>query len=90
MEQIGPNHRLVNFRLFYLITQMIGVALIILMISWVGIHLGGLGWNHNAPKIIFNWHPILMTIGMVFLYGNCESFISQTRITVNKFMIICK
>lgn len=66
--------RLVNFRLLYLIAQLIGVILIILIISWIGIHLQGFGWDYDVPAVLFNWHPILMTIGMVFLYGNCEYF----------------
>lgn len=65
--------RLVNFRLLYLVTQLIGIILIILIASWIGVHLNGFGWDYEQPKILFNWHPILMTLGMVFLYGNCES-----------------
>jgi cytochrome b-561 len=65
-------NRLVNFRLLYLITQMIGVVIAILVASWIGIHLKGFGWDYDAPSVLFNWHPILMSIGMVFLYGNGE------------------
>lgn len=71
MDQTGQG-RFVNFRLIYFVTQLIGIATIILIVSWVGIHLNGLGWNYEKPMIIFNWHPVMMTIGMVFLYGNCE------------------
>ena len=72
MEEIGgySSSRLVNFRLFYLITQMVGLTIIILVASWIGIHLNGLGISD--PVTQFNWHPLLMTMGMVFLYGNCE------------------
>lgn len=71
MEQT-QQARLVNFRLLYLVTQLIGVVLIILVVSWVGIHLNGFGWDYAQPFVLFNWHPIFMTIGMVFLYGNCK------------------
>lgn len=64
--------RYVNFRLLYLITQLIGTAIIILIASWIGLHLGGFSWDYENPKVLFNFHPIFMTIGMVFLYGNCE------------------
>lgn len=64
--------RLVNFRLLYLVTQMIGIILIILIASWIGIHLKGFSWDYEKPAIMFNWHPICMTMGMIFLYGNCE------------------
>lgn len=72
MDEIGehPRERLVNFRIIYMITQMVGITLIILMISWVSIYLGGVGLS--TPQLEFNWHPILMTIGMIYLYGNCK------------------
>jgi len=70
MEEIGANGRhLVNFRLFYLVSQVVGVTIFILVMSWVGIHLDGVSWASN-PKTEFNWHPILMTLGMILLYGN--------------------
>uniref|UniRef100_U5ETM5 Putative non-vertebrate eumetazoan cytochrome b n=1 Tax=Corethrella appendiculata TaxID=1370023 RepID=U5ETM5_9DIPT len=70
MEEIGgPSASLSNFRILYLITQMVGGAIIILVGSWIGVHLGGLAWT-RYPSIQFNWHPLLMVIGMVFLYGN--------------------
>ncbi|XP_055373336.1 plasma membrane ascorbate-dependent reductase CYBRD1 isoform X2 [Condylostylus longicornis] len=58
-----------NFKVLYLVTQLVGITLIILMTSWIGIHLNGFGGTSN-PSIEFNWHPFLMTIGMIFLYGN--------------------
>lgn len=75
MEEIGSSARyLVNFRLFYLISQVVGVTIVILVLCWIGIHLNGFGWAAN-PSIQFNWHPFLMVLGMIFLYGNCKSFI---------------
>ncbi|XP_031623209.1 cytochrome b561 [Contarinia nasturtii] len=58
-----------NFHLMYLILQLIGFTLMILMFCWVFIYLGGLSWS-ATPNIQFNWHPLLMTIGMIYLYGN--------------------
>lgn len=66
--------KLASFRLLYLIAQMVGVTVLILMTSWIYLYLGGLGFSD--PSIEFNWHPILMTIGMIYLYGNSESLIS--------------
>lgn len=63
--------KLVNFRLFYLILQMVGATIIILMTSWIYIFLKGFAWS-SAPAIQFNWHPLLMTIAMIYLYGNCK------------------
>lgn len=71
MDEINGSRHLVNFRLLYSISHVIGFIIFILIASWVGIHLGGVGWSSN-PGIQFNWHPILMTLGMILLYGNCK------------------
>lgn len=63
-----------DFRLLYLILQTIGCTLIILMLVWVFGYAGGLSWS-ATPNVQFNWHPLLMTIGMVYLYGNCKKTI---------------
>jgi len=71
MDEIGETshaQRLVNFRIFYMIAQMLGITIIILMAAWISLFLGGFGWS--TPKIEFNWHPMLMTIGMIYLFGN--------------------
>ena len=64
--------RFVNFRLLYLVTQLVGVVLILLVASWILIHLDGFGYDTNQVKILINWHPFCMSFGMVFLYGNCK------------------
>lgn len=67
--------RLPKYRLFYflyVIMHIIGISIIILMFLWTYNHSGGLGWS-NKPSLQFNWHPLLMTIGMVYLYANCKS-----------------
>uniref|UniRef100_A0A1L8E017 Putative cytochrome b n=1 Tax=Nyssomyia neivai TaxID=330878 RepID=A0A1L8E017_9DIPT len=70
MEEIGASpQRLGNFRVLYLLTLLIGLILVCLVGGWIGGHLGGLAWQSN-PAVQFNWHPLLMILGMVFLYGN--------------------
>ncbi|XP_055531293.1 plasma membrane ascorbate-dependent reductase CYBRD1 [Wyeomyia smithii] len=70
MENNGPSAGSYNnFRVLYLITQMVGAAIVIMVGSWIGAHLGGLAWT-SRPSVQFNWHPLLMTMGMIFLYGN--------------------
>jgi hypothetical protein len=31
---------------------------------------GGFAWGAEDPGKAFNWHPLLMLIGLIFLYGN--------------------
>ena len=33
------------------------------------LYRGGFAWQ-DKPQYEFNWHPLLMTIGLIFLYGN--------------------
>ena len=42
---------------------------VVLVGIWTGHHLGGFAWQSD-PKHEFNWHPLLMTLGMIYLYGN--------------------
>lgn len=67
-----PTTKLVNFRILYLVTQLIGVFMIIFVALWIGIYLNGFGWDYENLPVLFNWHPMLMSLGMVFLYGNCK------------------
>ncbi|XP_062550116.1 transmembrane ascorbate-dependent reductase CYB561-like [Armigeres subalbatus] len=57
-----------NFNIIYWITQLVGLAVVIMTGCWVGVHQGGVAWNEQ-PSIQFNWHSLLMTIGLIYLYG---------------------
>lgn len=86
MERTGQG-RLVNFRLLYLVAQLIGVVLIILTLSWILLHLNGLSYDYSTPSLIFNWHPLMMVIGMVFLYGNCECLSTTNQSVFHAFFL---
>jgi len=62
---------LINFKVLYVLTQLCGLTMIVLVGTWIGQHFGGLGGTSN-PGLEFNWHPLFMTIGFIYLYGNCE------------------
>lgn len=81
-----PHYKYADFRLLYLIMQMIGGLIIILMACWVFFYLGGLSWS-STPSVQFNWHPLLMTIGMIYLYGNCKH-LPMTRAAINKSLTL--
>ncbi|XP_059608769.1 transmembrane ascorbate-dependent reductase CYB561 [Phlebotomus argentipes] len=79
MEEIGASN-LGHFNSLYLGTLLVGLLLVILVGGWIGSHLGGLAW-HSNPAVQFNWHPLLMTIGMIFLYGNAILIYRGFRMT---------
>ena len=75
MEQIRESpsqiqsHSLEGFIPLLTLTEGCGALLMILMAVWTGYYRQGFSWRSN-PKLEFNWHPLLMTIGLVFLYAN--------------------
>lgn len=74
MESSGINRReLEGFPLFYGLAQGMGAVAVILVTVWAGHYRGGFAWTSD-PKLEFNWHPVLMTLSMVFLYGNGKCY----------------
>ncbi|KAF4519189.1 hypothetical protein B566_EDAN008252 [Ephemera danica] len=58
-----------GFSLLFGLSEGIGAVVVILMAIWLGNYRGGFAWHSNV-QLEFNWHPLLMTLSMVFLYGN--------------------
>jgi len=54
----------------FLAVEIIGVTLVAMTIAWVEKYKGGVEWGSTPLGIAFNWHPILMTLSLIFLYGN--------------------
>ncbi|XP_072179161.1 lysosomal membrane ascorbate-dependent ferrireductase CYB561A3-like [Diadema setosum] len=51
-----------------IMAEALGLAACILIGLWMGCYLGGFAWDGSSNE--FNLHPLLMTTGMIFLYGN--------------------
>lgn len=58
------------FKFLYLITQLFGLSVVILTVTWV-VQYMGVVWD-VTDQDLYNWHSIFMVIGMIFFYGNCE------------------
>ncbi|XP_054011410.1 transmembrane ascorbate-dependent reductase CYB561-like isoform X1 [Hylaeus anthracinus] len=70
MEQMEEPHvSLEGFKPLTILMEILGAVLIIMVAVWCGYHRGGFSWRSN-PDLEFNWHPLLMIIGFVFLYAN--------------------
>jgi len=59
-----------RFLLYFLFAclEIVGLVCIILVCIWTKQYLGGFAWDGSGK--MFNWHPVFMTVGLVFLYGN--------------------
>lgn len=69
-EEIGNNTErssLAFFTISIIGSQIIGLIMVILVGSWLSNYRGGYGWD---VKLVFNYHPLFMTLGMIFLYGD--------------------
>ena len=66
-DNCGCSANYVKLILGFLVVQAIGLAMLILVGIWMGNYRGGYSWNANN---VFNYHPLFMTIGMIYLYGN--------------------
>ena len=51
------------------VAELSGLAVVALMGVWMGHFRNGFAWQEN-PSLEFNWHPLLTTIGLIFLLGN--------------------
>jgi len=49
-------------------SQIVGVLVVVLVSVWITLFRGGFAWS-SKPSLEFNYHPVLMTIGLVFLYA---------------------
>lgn len=67
----APQQHLKGFITIFGVAEAVGALTVILVTVWAGHYRDGFTWRSN-PDIQFNWHPVLMTLGMIFLYANCK------------------
>lgn len=61
-----------RFLVFFSLALAVGFLSIVFVLLWVLHFREGLGWDGGSAE--FNWHPLLMLIGFVFLQGIGEKF----------------
>jgi hypothetical protein len=52
----------------FALVQILSIVLISLCVFWAEKYLGG--FSLSSPQQIFNFHPLLMTIGIIILNAN--------------------
>ena len=50
-------------------SQVLALAVVVMVGVWMGSFNGGFAWHDNV-YLEFNYHPLFMILGLVFLYGN--------------------
>ncbi|XP_056640639.1 transmembrane ascorbate-dependent reductase CYB561 [Diorhabda carinulata] len=68
MEARTEHQKVKHYQLLYTLTTSIGIGTIILVLFWILYYQNGFAWQ-SLPRVQFNWHPLLMIIGMVFFYS---------------------
>ncbi|EFJ20085.1 hypothetical protein SELMODRAFT_109639 [Selaginella moellendorffii] len=54
------------------INHLLGIAALGLVCVWCGNVRGGLLWNSPNKDLLFNFHPVLMIAGFVFVHGQAN------------------
>lgn len=55
--------------LLYGVTAGLSSLVVVLMLVWTFHFRGGFAWQ-DFPSIQFNWHPVLMVVSFIVLYGH--------------------
>lgn len=60
-----------KYKLVYLTSIGIAITFFVLLLVWLFYYREGFAWQTNPFKE-FNWHPLLMFVGMIFLQSQCK------------------
>ena len=63
-----PRYKESTFLQLFFSLQAVGTLLLALVLIWILNYCGNLGWSDHDER--FNWHPLLLVLGMVYLSGN--------------------
>lgn len=71
MEAQAEHQKTKMYNTIYTFTTSLGAGLLLLVLFWILHYRGGFAWHADVDKQ-FNWHPLCMILGMVFLYSQGE------------------
>lgn len=74
---VEPNQNF--FYMLVLIFEVLCMSTLVMLVYWGKVYFNGYAWDGSG--LMFNWHPLLMVIGLVILYGNGikSSFVLQIQ-----------
>ena len=55
--------------LWVAMAQLCGLGAVAMVAVWMTKYRGGFAWTED-PSLEFNYHPLFMVIGMVYIYSN--------------------
>uniref|UniRef100_A0A1I8J8N2 Transmembrane ascorbate-dependent reductase CYB561 n=4 Tax=Macrostomum lignano TaxID=282301 RepID=A0A1I8J8N2_9PLAT len=67
IKSMAGDNSLKSFTVWVLVALTTGASAVVMTTVWLTKYLGGFDWNNEK---VFNYHPLFMVIGMVFLYAN--------------------
>ena len=73
MNRLADESEMKWMPLLYGVTAGLSTLVLVLLLVWTFEFRGGCAWQ-DYPAIQFNWHPILMVVSLVILYGHGKPF----------------
>ncbi|XP_028311570.1 transmembrane ascorbate-dependent reductase CYB561 isoform X2 [Gouania willdenowi] len=68
MDESSPRNGRTMFACLVGVSQVLGLASVVLTGVWLGQYRGGFAWDASPQE--FNLHPLCMVLGLVFLQGD--------------------
>eukprot|EP00094_Tigriopus_californicus_P006118 TCALIF_05892-PA protein Name:"Similar to CYB561 Cytochrome b561 (Sus scrofa)" AED:0.06 eAED:0.06 QI:479/0.75/0.8/1/1/0.8/5/194/253 len=82
MDEVEQDTR--GFKPLYIVAQVAGFVTVILTGIWMGHYRGGFAWSGDNQ---FNWHPLLMVMSLIYLYGNVPMSDEDPSISVTGILM---
>jgi hypothetical protein len=69
MNRLANESEMKWMPVLYGVTAGLSSLIVVLMLVWTFHFRGGFAWQ-DFPSIQFNWHPVLMVVSFIVLYGH--------------------
>lgn len=69
MDRLADESEIQWMPLLYGVAAGLSSLIVVQMLVWIFHYRGGFAWQ-DVPALQFNWHPLLMVISLIILYGH--------------------